>query len=144
MNHPRFEKHEQIRFAHCDPAGIVFYPQYFVLFNGLVEDWVTQGLGIRYAELIGARRTGMPTVNLQTDFRAISRFGDEVRLGLEVEALGGRSLTLVLDCHGAEGGLRVLERHDVRPQHAKATEAADALAQARAAEVTSLWRLAAA
>ena len=44
----------------------------------------------------------------------------------------------------AEGGLRVLERHDVRPQHAKATEAADALAQARAAEVTSLWRLAAA
>ena len=44
----------------------------------------------------------------------------------------------------AEGGLRVLERHDVRPQHAKATEGGDALAAARAAEVTSLWRLAAA
>lgn len=125
MNHPRFEKHEQIRFAHCDPAGIVFYPQYFVLFNGLVEDWVTQGLGIRYAELIGARRTGMPTVSLQTDFRAISRFGDEVRLGLEVEALGGRSLTLVLDCHGAEGGLRVQSRHVIVTTHLDTHRAVD-------------------
>lgn len=44
----------------------------------------------------------------------------------------------------AEGGLKVLERHDVRPAHAKATEGGDALAAARAAEVTSLWRLAAA
>ncbi len=44
----------------------------------------------------------------------------------------------------AEGGLKVLERHDVRPEHAKATEGGDALAAARAAEVTSLWRLAAA
>ena len=42
----------------------------------------------------------------------------------------------------AEGGLRVIERHDVRPEHAKATEGGDALAAARAAEVTSLWRLA--
>ena len=44
----------------------------------------------------------------------------------------------------AEGGLRVIERHDVRPEHAKAAEGGDALAAARAAEVTSLWRLAAA
>ena len=44
----------------------------------------------------------------------------------------------------AEGGLRVIERHDVRPEHAKATEGGDVLAAARAAEVTSLWRLAAA
>ncbi|MBY0453906.1 MAG: class I SAM-dependent methyltransferase [Burkholderiaceae bacterium] len=42
----------------------------------------------------------------------------------------------------AQAGLKVLERHDVRPQHAKATESGDALHAARAAEVTSLWRLA--
>lgn len=41
----------------------------------------------------------------------------------------------------AEGGLRVVDRHDVRPQHTKATEGSDTLAAARAAEVTSLWRL---
>jgi precorrin-6B methylase 2 len=44
----------------------------------------------------------------------------------------------------ATGGLRVLERHDVRPVHTKATAAGDALQAARAAEITSLWRLAAA
>lgn len=44
----------------------------------------------------------------------------------------------------AESGLVVRGRHDVKPQHAKATDAADALHAARAAEVTSLWRLAAA
>ncbi|HEY1393321.1 MAG TPA: acyl-CoA thioesterase, partial [Methylibium sp.] len=35
-----FWRERQIRFSDCDPAGIVFYPQYFVMFNGLVEDWV--------------------------------------------------------------------------------------------------------
>ena len=41
----------------------------------------------------------------------------------------------------AEGGLQVLGRHDIRPRHGKATDARDALHAARAAEVTSLWRL---
>lgn len=44
----------------------------------------------------------------------------------------------------ADAGLVVRGRHDVKPQHAKATEAGDALHAARAAEVTSLWRLCAA
>ena len=41
-------------------------------------------------------------------------------------------------------GLKVLERHDVRPTHPRAADASDPLHAARAAEVTSLWRLAAA
>jgi hypothetical protein len=41
-----------VRFSHCDPAGIVFYPQYFIMFNGLVEDWFNQGLGLNYAHYI--------------------------------------------------------------------------------------------
>ena len=44
----------------------------------------------------------------------------------------------------AEASLVVRGRHDVKPVHAKATDAQDALHAARAAEVTSLWRLAAA
>ena len=44
----------------------------------------------------------------------------------------------------AEAGLVVRGRHDVKPVHAKAADAQDALHAARAAEVTSLWRLAAA
>ena len=38
-------------------------------------------------------------------------------------------------------GLRVIERLDTRPQHPKVQDAGDPLHAARAAEVTSLWRL---
>ena len=38
-------------------------------------------------------------------------------------------------------GLQVLGRRDVRPQHPRAQDASDPLHAARAAEVTSLWRL---
>lgn len=41
-------------------------------------------------------------------------------------------------------GLKVLGRNDVRPTHAKALDKEDPLYRARAAEVTSLWRLGAA
>ncbi|MDR7049668.1 SAM-dependent methyltransferase [Duganella sp. 3397] len=41
-------------------------------------------------------------------------------------------------------GLKVVDRIDVRPTHPRAADASDPLHKARAAEVTSLWRLAAA
>jgi 4-hydroxybenzoyl-CoA thioesterase len=49
-----FVREKRVRFHHCDPAGIVFYPQYFVLFHELMEDWFREGLGL--AHLHGARR----------------------------------------------------------------------------------------
>ena len=41
-----------------------------------------------------------------------------------------------------QAALRVIDRTEVRPRHAKAFDANDPLHAARAAEVTSLWRLA--
>ena len=113
-----------IRFAHCDPAGIVFFPQYFVLFNGLLEDWFTDGLGVPYAELIGARRVGTPTISLQCEFSRISRFGDTVTLGLSVQRIGNASIALAVGCRcGAEERVRMqqvlvttsLETHRAMP-----------------------------
>lgn len=40
-----------------------------------------------------------------------------------------------------QAGLKVLGRHDVRPTHSKAADPDDPLHAARAAEITSLWRL---
>jgi 4-hydroxybenzoyl-CoA thioesterase len=104
-----FTRDYRIRFSHCDPAGIVFFPQYLVLFNQLVEDWFTDGLGIAYADLLGPRRIGLPIVRLECDFRAISRMGDTVAFGLAVERIGGRSLTLALEARGSDA-LRVSSR----------------------------------
>lgn len=39
------------------------------------------------------------------------------------------------------GGLEVIGKMDIRPQHPKASDASDPLHAARAAEITSLWRL---
>ena len=100
-SHPLFEKPIRIRFSHCDPAGIVFYPQYLIMLNGVLEDWFTEGLGIAYDDLLGVRRVGTPTLRLECDFKAVSRMGDIVSLGLSVERVGQSSLTLnyVCQCH---------------------------------------------
>ncbi len=59
------------------------------------------------------------------------------------ERLGLRSRATLLRWIGA-AGLRVVGRADARSQHRKAGDPADPLHAARRAEVTSLWRLAAA
>ena len=56
------------------------------------------------------------------------------------ELLGLRSREQLL-AWIAEAGLQVLGRLDTRPTHPKAQDAGDPLHAARAAEVTSLWRL---
>jgi 4-hydroxybenzoyl-CoA thioesterase len=99
-----FRRPRLIRFSDCDPAGIVFYPQYFVMLNGLIEDWVNEGLGLSYHGLVAQRRIGLPTVKLDVDFRAVSRMGDPVMLGLSVQRLGSRSMTLAVRCFSADDG----------------------------------------
>lgn len=57
------------------------------------------------------------------------------------EHLGLRSRQKLLGWIGM-AGLKVIERLDTRPKHPKTQDASDPLHAARAAEVTSLWRLA--
>lgn len=96
-----------VRFSHCDPAGIVFYPQYFIMFNGLVEDWFNQGLGVNYARYITEHRLGFPIVRLECDFVAPSKIGEVITLGLKLQRLGKSSMEIAVDCrHAQEERLR--------------------------------------
>ncbi|HEY5799426.1 MAG TPA: methyltransferase, partial [Burkholderiaceae bacterium] len=56
------------------------------------------------------------------------------------EHLGLRTRAALLDAIAA-AGLKVVGRLDARPVHPRAQDATDVLHAARAAEVTSLWRL---
>jgi 4-hydroxybenzoyl-CoA thioesterase len=105
-----FSQRHTVRFSHCDPAGIVFFPQYFVLLNGVVEDWFTEGLGIDYATLIAERRVGLPTVSLQCDFVAPSRMGEHITFSLSVARIGKRSINVDITCTGPDGGPRLRMR----------------------------------
>lgn len=101
-----FECRKLIRFHHCDPAGIVFYPQYFVLFNELVEDWFNDGLKIDFAPFHTVERLGVPAVRVECDFLASSKVGDLLDFRLRVKRIGNSSLTLAVEA-GAGAVTRV-------------------------------------
>ena len=101
-----FERDTLIRFHHCDPAGIVFYPQYFVLFNELVEDWFNDGLGIDFARFHTEEHLGVPMARVECDFLAPSKVGDVLRFRLAVKRIGTTSFTLAVQA-GKDGQVRV-------------------------------------
>ena len=80
-----FTRSVPVRFSHCDPAGIVYFPHYFDMFNGLIEDWYTQELGYDYADLIMGSQYGFPFVHIECDFKVPSRMGDIINLTLLVD-----------------------------------------------------------
>jgi 4-hydroxybenzoyl-CoA thioesterase len=96
-----------IRFSHSDPAGIVYYPNYFDMFNAVIEDWFTTNLHIDYAAQILEQRIGLPTVHAECDFFVPSRMGEKLTYTLLVRELGRSSLKLEIVGHvGSQERLR--------------------------------------
>ena len=89
----RFEATRVLRFGDCDPAGIAYYPRYFDLLNGVVEDWWIS-MGVPWKVLFGERRIGLPTVRFEVDFRAPAFLEDELRFTLQVKRVGSKSVEL--------------------------------------------------
>jgi 4-hydroxybenzoyl-CoA thioesterase len=98
-----FERDKLIRFHHCDPAGIVFFPQYFILFNELVEDWFNHGLRHDYAQMVYGQRLGTPMVRVECDFLSPSKIGEMLTMRLLVQRIGRSSLGLRIE--GVAGGV---------------------------------------
>ena len=103
MKYAVFQREQRVRFGHCDPAGIVFYPRYFEMLNELIEDWFATGLGLPLDELIGQRRLGVPTAQLDTRFLRVSRHGDRLMQRIHLERLGRSSLGLRIAFDGDDG-----------------------------------------
>ncbi len=89
-----FNRQELVRFQHCDPAGIVFYPRYVEMINATVEDWFAAVVGIPFAEIHLTQNVAIPAVSLSVDFSAPSRLGEVLTFGLDVQKLGTTSVTL--------------------------------------------------
>lgn len=91
-----------IRFQHCDPAGIVFYPRYYEMLNAVVEDWFEAGLGLSFRQMHLDDGVGVPAVSIETRFLRPSRLGDRVDFTLTVRELGRSSIHLdqVATCAG--------------------------------------------
>ena len=85
-----FETTTLVRFAHVDPAGTVFYPRYFEMLNGAVEDWFAH-MGRNFASMIAEGKLGTPIVKLDAEFNAPSRLGDVLKISFDVKRLGNAS-----------------------------------------------------
>ena len=93
---------QRVRFQHCDPAGIVFFPRYFEMVNATVEEWFGERLGMSFAEMHGPTQGGVPTASIRADFRAPSRLGDLLEWRLKPRRLGRSSCEIGLSatCNG--------------------------------------------
>lgn len=117
-----FHRQELIRFQHCDPAGIVFYPRYVEMINATVEDWFDH-IGMGFAEIHGVMDAAIPVASLAVDFRAPSRLGERLDFGLEVRRLGNTSVDLGIEA-SLEGEARFsakltlvhISKEDYRPR----------------------------
>lgn len=89
-----FTTTRRVRFADCDSAGIVFFPRYFEMLNGVVEDWFAGPLGLSFRELHMERGASVPTASVEARFAAPSRLEDDLTFALTVTRLGGASCTL--------------------------------------------------
>lgn len=120
-----FTRSVPIRFSHSDPAGIVYFPHYFNMFNGLIEDWYGEELGVDYSKLILSAGSGFPIVHAECDFRVPSRMGERLELTLLVERVGRSSLSFVIVGH--LGGVERLRARIVTAMIALATGASTPL-----------------
>lgn len=96
-----------VRFGDCDPAGIVFYPRYYEMFNSVVEDWCDAGLDLDFHTMHMERGLGVPAVRIETDFIQPSRLGDRLRAELAVHRLGRASLHVGIKLIGPDSKERV-------------------------------------
>ncbi len=97
-----FTIEKSIRFQHCDPAGIVFYPQYFYLLSEAMEDFMLAA-GKPQHEHINIKRRGWPIVKLEVDFVGMSRYGETIAIDVMVRHIGGASMAIDYRIHGRNG-----------------------------------------
>ena len=102
-----FVSEVEVRFRHCDPAGIVFYPRYFEMINDFVEEWFDKGMGLPFRALHVDRQIGTPLASVQCDFTAPSRWHEKLRQELAVRCIGGASFGADVRFVGPDGATRL-------------------------------------
>jgi 4-hydroxybenzoyl-CoA thioesterase len=70
-----------IEWGDCDPAGIVFYPRYFAMFDASTAALFAHALGMRKAQMLETYGiAGIPMVDTRARFIAPASFGDAVEI----------------------------------------------------------------
>jgi 4-hydroxybenzoyl-CoA thioesterase len=101
-----YQSRQLVRYFHCDPGGIVYFPRFFEMFNAVLEDWFAEALGCPWGtDLMSARKLGIPTLAISAEFLRASRLGEALDFVLWPTRLGRSSIGLALS-----GGVAGAER----------------------------------
>jgi 4-hydroxybenzoyl-CoA thioesterase len=107
-----FSTQSKIRFSHCDPAGIVYFPNFFDMINACVEDWFGDVIGLTFDEMHMVRKVGFPIVDTGCQFMRPCHLGDILTIELEIAKLGRSSIEFRI--RGRVGGEeKFVARHKV-------------------------------
>jgi 4-hydroxybenzoyl-CoA thioesterase len=78
-------RHVRIEWGDCDPAGIIFYPRYFEIFDASTALLFEAALGMTKFEMFKRLPfTGFPLVRSRAKFIKPTRFGDDVVVASEI------------------------------------------------------------
>jgi len=115
-----FTHEQQIRFSHCDPGGIVYFPHYFEMIYVAVEDWFDHAIEPNFETRLRQSQIGFPTVNTQCNFFKPCRVGDHVAMHVSIARLGRSSVEFLISG-------RVSGEERLRAQHLIALVSLDTL-----------------
>ena len=86
----------RIEWGDCDPAGIVFYPRYFAMFDTSTTALFERALGMTKFEFLRAYDiVGYPMVDTRARFLEASRFGDETVIETTVAEIKRSSFKII-------------------------------------------------
>ncbi len=69
----------RIEWADCDPAGIVFYPRYFAIFDASTSALFERALGMKMFKMFKTfQSAGYPLARTRARFVRPTRYGDDV------------------------------------------------------------------
>lgn len=91
MSEP-FELAVTPRYMEVDQQGVVFNAWYLVWFDEAFTGWMRYA-GLDYAGMV-AGGVDVQNVHTELDYRAGVRWGDDIRVRVDVRRVGGKSFTL--------------------------------------------------
>lgn len=98
----KFKVTRKIRFGQTDAAGITYYPRLVEMINDIVEDFFADVVKFSYKEMIVETDYGVPTVNLNVNFKSPAELEDYVDWYLAVAKIGRSSFVVNIDAKVGE------------------------------------------
>ena len=121
----RFRQTIKILFSDCDPAQIVFYPNYFRLFDRATQQMFND-VGLEWSKFWPEHGlAGLPIVDVGAKFSGPARMDDEVVMESWIDEWRGR--TFVVKHQIAKGGRIIVDGHEIRVWAAKDASAPEGI-----------------